>query len=259
MPEGTTMEISRTTKFCAALVLITWLATAVSSWGFRVAAAEATAEDERCSIADLQNRSLRVEMASGPATAVLALNADPVKAPCIRRGIAANVRADYLFIPAYGAFNFALLLFVGALRRRLPLFLLLGALLSPAMVVADVVENLHLREIVELAGISPPPLERIVPELPGLRAATAVKLGALALSAAVAGALWPAKPGSVLVWVPRFLGVAAAAVFAYGLIRRQWPVLACGMEVVALFWLAGLVHAVAVAVGPEAPAERRRA
>ncbi|HEV8579169.1 MAG TPA: hypothetical protein VGX68_08800 [Thermoanaerobaculia bacterium] len=249
----------RSPKVCAALVMIGWLASLIAFWGMTVAGRDAVAGDKSCGAKDLQSRGVRLEMAATAPKALDVLNHEPAKAACIRRGAAAQVKADYLFIPAYSLLALSLFLFVRALREELSgrmsvlqkVLPAAGVLLVLAMLIGDVVENLHLTEVIRFAGLKPPEEAGIAGQLPALRAASSVKFAALALSAGLLGVLWSSKTGSALVWVPRLIGLAAAAVFLYGLIRGEWEPVSWGMTVFAALGLAALIHAVAVATDPE--------
>ncbi len=260
------MEKLRSPKACAALVMIAWLATLVSFWGFGVAASKAIGENASCSVADLEGKAVQLEMASTSADALAILNGDPVKAECIRRGETAVVTyADSFFLVCYSLLTLTFFLLVRALssgRSTLQRILLaLGVLLALTMAIGDLVENLHLTEVIRLAGEKVPDGGEIDSKLPGLKAAAYVKMGALALSTVVLGALWPSR--SRWVWVLRLLGFAAAALFILAMLQDQnllgtleipmedWETAGRGMLVFALFALAALIHAVATAVGPE--------
>jgi len=247
------MHRLRSPKVCASLVMIAWLASLIALWGM-TSAGSAAIKDGSCNSKDLQNKGLQLEMADSPAKALPVLNGDSKKAGCIRAGVAAQVEADYLFIPAYSALSLALFLFVRAIRlasrgEEGTVLLILAVLLVLAMVGGDVTENRQLTPIIELAGKAQPPENLIGERLPLLRAASYVKMGALALAAAILGALWTSASGSRLVWLPRLLGLATAALFLSGMIGESWQLAAAGMAAFAAFGIAGLIHAIAVAVG----------
>lgn len=250
------MKRLRSWKLCAALVIIAWLATLVSLWGMLDAGRRAVTPQEGCQPKDLQNIGLRLEMAGSPGDALKILNGDPIKAACLRSGAAAQVRADYLFIPAYSGLILALFLFVRAFWIAPPrekgsigwALLTLGLFLAAAMLVGDVVENLHLTKLIKLAEADqqlPKPL------FDRLGFAGQLKWGALAASALVLALTWTARSPRLLVWVPRLLGLAAAALFITGLVRTDWKIVSSGMIALAAFWLAALIHAVTVAVATE--------
>jgi len=243
-------------KFCAALVIIAWAATLVSLWGMLDAGRRAVASEGGCQPADLQNIGLRLEMASSASDALTILNGDPAKAACLRSGATAQVQADYLFIPAYSGLMLVLFFFVRAfwitpLRERRSVasgLLVLGLLLAAAMSIGDVLENLQLTSMIDLAkGNLPLPYDKFTL----LRYAGTLKWAALAAAALVLGLSWTARPSRLLVWVPRLLGLAAATLFIIGLVRTEWETVSFGMSALAAFWFAALIHAVAVAVEPE--------
>jgi hypothetical protein len=249
------MHRLRSPKICAALVMIAWLASLIAVWGMAAAGSEAI-KDTSCDSKDLQNRSVQLEMAGSPAAVSAVLDGDPAKAVCMRAGVAAQVEADYVFIPAYSALALALFMFVRALRletkgQRGTLLLLVGVLLCLTMIGGDVFENLQLTSIIEQADLS---------RLPILRVAAYVKMGALALASLILGAVWTSASGSRLVWLPRLFSFAAAALFLAGMIGKDWQLASRGMAAFAAMSFAGLIHAVAVAVGRgEIPAlESRR-
>lgn len=289
------MDWLRSTKLCAALVLIGWLAALVSLWGMTGAVRDAVAGDETCIPKDLDNRGLQLEMAASPREALQVLNGEtPADAcvptriarlldastaearcisrgvsagdcgrgvpRCIRRGMAAQVRADYVFIPCYSALTLALFLFVGtfwdapAQERKRPFAAwglpAVGVLLALAMAVGDVRENLQLAAILRLAETDPAPEAEIATRLPLLAQAGTLKWGALALSAVLLAAFWRSRSSPRRVWVPRLLGLAAAGALAAGLLQGCWRMVYAGMAGLGLLWSAGLLHALAVAVAP---------
>jgi hypothetical protein len=251
------MKRLRSPKACAALVMIAWLASLVSLWGFDVAGNRGIAEREprNCSVKeDLQSKSVQLEMASGPDDVLAALNGDPDKADCIRRGETAEVAyADTFFLAAYSLLILALFLFVRALRPSLSLVLLvLGVLLALTAAVGDLVENLHLLDVIRLAGAND--RDGIGGLLPGLKTAAFVKMGAIALASLVLGALWPRSRWA---WVLRLSGFAAAALFVLAMLQDQnllgtlkipmedWETAGLGMIAFAAFAFAAVIHAVA--------------
>jgi hypothetical protein len=242
-------------KFCAALVIIAWLATLVSLWGMQDAGRRAVTSEKTCTSKDLRNLGLRLEMASSPDDAMGLLNRDPVKAACLRSGLAAQVRADRLFLIAYSGLVLILFLFVRALwiappRERSSVgwgLLGVGLLLAAAMLAGDVIENRHLIQMIEQAR-SNQPLQ--APAFSRLVFAGGLKWGALAASALLLAVSWISQPSRRLVWVLRLLGVAAAALFIAGLVIHDWQIIGAGMAALSAFWLAALIHAVAVAIEP---------
>lgn len=260
------MKRLRSRKFCAALVIIAWGATLVSTWGLedagRRAVTPAKASDlSACELRDLKGMGLQLEMA-GPHDGALQVlrgdeNSDARKAACIRSGIAAQIRADYLLIPAYSGLTLALFLFVRALwmapsgeRKALAWGLLaLGLLLALAMLVGDVLENRQLTAMIDRVESDP----RMPDELfTALRYAGSVKWGALAASALLLALWWKSRLFPRLVWVLRLLGLAAAALLIAGLVRSDWEIVNYGVYTLSTFWLTALIHAVAIAVEPEA-------
>jgi hypothetical protein len=251
------MKRLRSPKVCAALVMIAWLASLFSFWGMSAAGAEAIGTDTSCSVSDLDGVGVRLEMASQRDEVLAILGGEPpspAKADCIRRGEAAAVRADTFFLISYSLLTLTLFLFVRALRASsarpalLGILLTLGVLLALTMAIGDLVENHHLTELIRLAGQEPP--GSFAGHLPDLRIAAYVKMGALALSAALLGALWSSR--SRWVWLLRLLAFGAAAVFTYGMVNEDWQIAVRGMGVFAAFALAALIHAIAVAVDREA-------
>lgn len=256
------MKRLRSAKACAALVLIAWLASIVSLWGFGAAANQAIQEREpkNCSVKDLQDKSVRMELAGDAGEVVEILNGDKEKADCIRRGKTAEVGyADSFFLAAYSVLTLALFLFAGALRKSPGLFralLGLGILLAAAMAIGDLVENRHLVEMMELAGKAVPPLDRIGALLPGLKTAASVKMGAVALATLLLAALWPSRPRWT--WLLKLFGLLSTALFAGAILldqRREhlewrcwevldWEIASAGMAAFAAFALAAVIHAV---------------
>jgi hypothetical protein len=264
------MKRLRSLKFCAALVIIAWVATLVAVWGLQnagrraVASANAAAPGA-CKLKDLEGRGLQLEMARTQDAALKILrddeNGDARKGACIRSGMAAQIRVDYLLIPAYSGLTLALFFFVRALwivpsgeRKSLTRGLLvLGLLLALAMLVGDVLENRVLTKMIDLveSGLRIP-ADRMPDELfTALRYAGDVKWGALAASALLLALLWKSRLFPRLVWVLRLLGLAAAALLVTGLVRSDWEIGNWGIYTVSAFWLTALVHAVAIAVEPE--------
>lgn len=256
------MEKLRSPKVCAALVMILWLATLVAFWGMTAAGRAAIAGDASCSPQDIQNKSLQLEMVSSAKQALEVLNVSG-KEPCIRRSVAAQVRADYLFIPGYSLLGLALFLFAGSLRNARAwtwALLAIGLLLAAVMAFGDVRENLELERIVDAAGQNPPREDLIQPRLLPLQQFAFLKMGAVALAAFLLGALWRSRSGSWLVWAPRLLGIMAGALFVGAMVVSQqpgetrpedWELAALGMMVFSLFAFAALVHALAVAITVE--------
>lgn len=284
------MSWFRSPKFCAALVLIAWLASLIAVWGMAAAGHGAVAGDKACLPGDLKGLALQLELVSSPDEALQVLTGKalagscnpcqkvpwlcgaqqaraaaeekPGRAACIRKGLAAQTTADFLFIPAYSALSLALFLFIATFwdaaspRQHRPLLswtiLALGLLLALVMAVADVRENFQLQAILHIAQTTSPAAESAIGErLPALKAATTLKWGALALSAALLAVFWRSHASSRLVWLPRFFGVATAAAFAAGLTVCGWRLVGIGMAGLFLLWLLGLVHALAVIVAPE--------
>jgi hypothetical protein len=262
------MKRLRSPKVCAALVMIAWLASLVSLWGFEVAGNRGIAQSEQknCSVKDLKAKSVQLEMASDRDDVLTTLNGDSAKAECIRRGKTAEVAyADSFFLVTYSLLTLALFLFVRALRmppaspdNSSLALLALGVLLALTMAIGDFVENRHLIEVIRLAGEANPPLDQIDGQLPGLQMAAFVKMGALALSALILGALWPFR--SRWVWMLRLFGFAAAALFIAAMLldlrkevleiscMRQvedWEVAGYGMIAFAAFAFTALIQAVA--------------
>ena len=244
------MERLRSPKVCAALVIIAWLASLVSLWGFGVAGIRGIAKSrlKYCTVEDLEHKSVELELAERPNEVDSILNGDPDKADCIRRGKTKEVAyADSFFLVSYSLFTLTLFLLVRALSAGRPAFqtvvLILGAALALAMAIGDLVENLHLIEVIRLAGLPGPPLDRIAALLPGLHRAAYVKMGALALSAGLLAGLWPA--GSRWVLLLRLLGFAAAAVLARGMVKESADAIGDGMTAFFVFWLAALIYAIA--------------
>lgn len=247
------MKRLRSRRFCAALVIIAWVASLVSIWGMQEAGRRAVAPLKTCKPADLQGIGLRLEMARGSAEAQKILDGgesgDPRKAACLRSGMAAQVHADDWFIPAYSGLVLALFLFVRACWIAPPWerkaagwgLLALGVVLALAMAIGDVLENRQLEAMIRADGSS---------VLTALHNAGAVKWGALAASALLLALLWRSKPSSRLVWVLRLLGVTAAALLIAGLVRSDPQIVNAGMGALAAFWLTALIHAIAVAVEP---------
>lgn len=229
----------------------------ISLWGFGAVGSKAIGDDKSCSAKDLENNGIRLAITSKPNEVLEILNGDPTnpaRAACIRRGETAMVVcADSFFLVFYSLLTLALFLFVRALSSGKPclqgVLLNGGVFLALTMAIGDFVENRYLTELIQLAGQSLPPPERIAEKLPNLRVAAYIKMGALVLSAALLAALWPSR--SRWLWVLKLLGFAAAAVLTYGMMSGEWKVISCGMYVFAAFWLAALIHATAVAVGPE--------
>lgn len=196
-----------------------------------------------------------MEMARTPDVALKILrgdkNNDARKMACIRSGMAAQISADYLLIPAYSGLNLALFLFVRTLwiapsRERKSLTLLaLGLLLAMAMLVGDVLENRLLTAMIDRVELIPN--ERFT----DLRYAGDLKWGALAASALLLALLWKSRSSPRLVWVLRLLGLAAAGLLITGLVRPDWEIVNWGVYTLSTFWLTALIHAVAVAVEPE--------
>lgn len=263
------MKRLRSRKFCAALVIIAWLATLVSLWGMQDAGRTAVA-GTACTPKDLEGLGLELEMAPSPDRALALLDGDQARpacplvarpapplragmAGCLRAGMTAQVRADYLFIPAYSGLVLALFLFVRAVwigppyeRRALGWGLLAaGLLLAAAMLLGDVVENRYLTRMIESAENGLPLQETAFARL-GL--AGQLKWGALAASALLLGSTWASKSRRRLVWVPRLLGLLAAALFIAGLVIPDPCFVSAGMGALAVFWFAALIHAIAVAV-----------
>ena len=255
------MKRLRSRKFCAALVIIAWVATLAAFWGMQDAARRAIAPPQTapaplkaaCTSTDLEGLGIQLEMASSAEDAKNLLTGEPVRADCIRRGMAAQVRADYLFIPAYSGLVLALFLFVRSFwitppRERKPwasALLILGVVLAAAMMTGDVIENLHLTSMIDLAArnhsLPNDAFDRLV--LVGR-----LKWGALAASAFLLALAWASDSWQRLAWVLRLLGFAAAALFIAGLATTQSELVKAGLPVLFGFWLTALIHAIAVAV-----------
>ena len=258
------MKRLRSPKACAALVMIAWLATLVSLWGFGVAGRRAIGDDPSCSMGDLQNRGVRLELASDAGEMRDILNGDPFQAECIRRGEAGTVIfGDSFFLVCYSLLVLALFLFVRALRPSSGRALAaVGVLLALTMAAGDVVENLHLLRVIQLAGEPDPPLDAIAAQWFGLKTAAYVKMGALALATVVLGALWPSR--SRWARVLQLFGFAAAALFVaamvldlrkemldiFGFQIRDWQAAVLGMTAFALFAFGALIHAAVTAADP---------
>lgn len=232
-------------KACAAVVIICFLAVLVSLWAMTdagrkaVAAAsgEAVAASDKCVPKDIEGRVAQLQK-SEEVPAVLDND-------CIRGGVEAQVHADLGFLIAYSALTLALFLFVRALRGGGWALLVVGALLSLAMAAGDVFENHHTLDLlsrVEEGSSTAAPLKL-------LQYGGWLKWGALVLSAAVLGALWPLSRR--LAWAPKILALASAAVILAGLALPGWKTLAASVYVLGFFWLAALIHAVAVMVDRE--------
>lgn len=250
-------------KFCAALVIIAWLATLVSLWGMTDAGRRAVTPEpskpRSCKPRDLQGMGLQLEMASSAATARDLLTGHGItdtRAACIRKGVAAQVWADYLLIPAYSCLTLALFLFVRTVRIRSQQtqkalgwgLLVPGLVLAAAMFVGDVFENLQLTPLIDLAE-SNRTLSNARFDL--LRKAGYLKWSALATSSLLLALLWDSRSFPRLLWLLRLLGVTAAALFIAGLVKTDWQIVNAGMGVLGALWLAALIHAVAVAVETE--------
>jgi hypothetical protein len=251
------MKRLRSRKFCAALVIIAWVAALVAVWAMDDAGRRAVASAKKaCTADDLKNLGLKLEMAGKPDVAleILAGGGDPAKAACLRAGAAAQVRADsLLFIPAYTGLVLALFLFVRSFwitppRNRLRagwVLLAVGLLLVVAMVAGDFTENGYLLDLIRLAAQKKPMQEAA---FSSLTLAGQIKWGALAASALVLAVFWTARSSRFLVWVPRISGIAAGALLLAGLKMHSVDLVSdYGLGALLAFWLAALVQAVAVA------------
>ena len=262
---------TRSPQFTAALVMIAWLATVISAWGI---AAAGRPPDSSCCSEEVKNPQVHLEMAadaravaailSGAATTCKAPGptGEKVKAPdekraaCIRASVAAQVCADYLFIPSYSFLVWTLFLFVRSLRGapRWTWTLTWGGLLLAATIaVSDVLENLRITHLIELAGRSPLPTAAIGQLLPSLKLATFTKMGAVALAVAVLATVWVSRSGSRLVWVLRLVAYAAVILLGVAIDQQSVLVTKLGMLTFVGFGLAALVHAIVVAVSPPPP------
>lgn len=258
------MEKLRSPQVCAALVMILWLATLIAFWGMAAAGRGAIQGDTSCTSKDIENKGIQLEMTSKAEKALKVLNA-PGKEACIQRSVMAQVHADYIFIPGYSLLTLALFLFVGSMRKTPAWFwgfLAAGLLLAAVMAFGDVRENFELERIVHAAGGSEPRVDLIQARLPALQHYAFLKMSALALSAVLLSVLWTPRPLPPVVWVLRLFGFAAAGLFVAGMAMalkerpegtspEAWQLAFRGMVVFFFFWLSALVHAVAVAVGPE--------
>jgi hypothetical protein len=110
-----------------------------------------------------------------------------------------------------------------------------------------VIENLHLTRMIDLAAQGQP-LPK--PEFDRLGLAGQLKWGALAAASLLLGLTWTAARFRTLAWIPRFLGLATAGLFIAGLVIPKWTLVDAGVSAQAVFWLAALIHAIAVAVEP---------
>jgi hypothetical protein len=294
------MEKLRSPKVCAALVMIAWLATLVSSWGMEAAGRNAIAregsrrtkalkmagrmvvlQDIGCFPSDIKSKGVQLEMASC-AEAALSYLGRKLHAPvrpgslagrrsaCIQRGVAAQVRADYVFIPAYSLLILALFLFIGSMRTEPAWFwvlLVAGLLLAAIMAFGDVRENLQLEGIINAAGQDPPGEHLNEAPLVPLQHYAFLKMSALALSAVLLSIFWTRRPLRVVVWLLRLSGFTAAVLFGAGMAMSRsdwlegaisaawkvapWQLASWGMEAFVAFCLFGLLVAVAVAIHPE--------
>lgn len=249
-------ERLRSPKVCAALVMITWLAAVISLWGFEASGSRGIGDDKSCSADDLQGIGVRLEMAADAQEVDEILYGNPpnqARGDCIRKGETALVaHADSFFPVAYSLFTFALFLLLSRLLH-INLFLrvvllVLGTALALIMGTWDFIENRHLIEVIRLAGQSPLPESAIDAKLPDLHRAAYVKMSALAVSAVVLALLWPLLSRWTVVL--KLLGFAAALVLAYGMKEKSPDIVGIGMVAFAAFWLAALIHAIAVAVDP---------
>jgi hypothetical protein len=230
-------------KVCAALVMICFLAVLVSLWAMTDAGRDAVDASRKSAAASdecvIQNRV--VQLQKSPDVAIKALGSE-----CIRSGVEAQVGADFSFLIAYSALTLALFLFVRALRGGGPGLLVLGVLLVFAMAAGDAFENKWTLELIRLLreGLSTKASLKL------LQYGGWIKWGALGLSAAVLGALWPLSRR--LAWAPKILALASAAVVLAGLALPGWETLAASLVVLGLFWIVALIHAIAVTVDREA-------
>jgi hypothetical protein len=244
------MENLRSAKIRAALVMIAWLATVASLWGMTAAGRRAVEEDTGCEVKETRNRVVQLQKEASEDEVLAALSN-----PCIRRSVKAQVKEDLLFLLSYGALNCVLFLFAGTLRGGGRALAIVGLLLAIAMAAGDAFENLKALDVIGLVqqGAS---RQEIQEPLRLLRSGSLVKWGALALASALLAMLWPRARYS---WIPRVLGLVAAVAVASGLMVEGWKGLSGSMAALGAFWLAALVHAIAVAVTVEpgpAPATR---
>jgi hypothetical protein len=187
----------------------------------------------------------------GQPAQTLAAGNDAKQVSCVLSALRHELLADFHLLLSYSLLTFAIFGFLAASFERPPGWLLpAGAALSMAMLLGDGLENHTIHHLLRLAE----PDTRATfggafeAALPAVFTPTLAKWGALAVAALVIGITY------VLRWKLRglpavLLGAAVAFFFFRGLSQGHPPSLAQGMQILAVFWLTILVHAVVVLVG----------
>jgi hypothetical protein len=223
-------------KLWAAFVMIGILAVILSLWAMD-AAGRGAITGRACTTADLRPWQAKIELCQ---SRVAELDSDS-KSACLIRGMDAQLKADRFFLLSYGPLNFAIFLFALAQGRTSPglawILLIFGALLTVAMVTGDISENATLHRLIH----------HLVSPVPGPIPGSMVKWGSLAVASATLGVLYllpPVRLGRVIVALTAF---GAAALPVWGLATDCPECLPKALIAQGIFWLAVLVHAIAVA------------
>lgn len=245
------MTDSRRTRW-AVLVVIAGIATILSSQMLGRAIGHALHENQ-CSGVRLGTTMLQLEL--GQPAETLRAGADARQINCVLAALRAELLADFHLLFSYSILTFAIFLFLaaafepraGGWHRWLPVA---GAALATAMLLGDGLENHTIYHLLRLAGwdVRASFGGAFEEALPAVFTPTLVKWGALALSALAIGITYVVrwKLRGVLLAV---LGAGVAFFFFRGLAEGLPASLIRGMQILSLFWLTILVHAVVVVIG----------
>lgn len=232
----------------AVLVVIAGIATILTSQMLGRAVRHAF-EENQCSGVRLGWTMLQLEL--GQPAATLAAGNDAKQVSCVLSALRHELLADFHLLLSYSLLTFAIFGFLAdSFDRRRGWLIAAGAALSTAMLLGDAIENHTIHHVLRLAepDTRAPFGGASEAALPAVFTPTLAKWGALAVSALVIGLAY------VLRWKLRgvpvaLLGAAVAFFFFRGLSQGHPPSLAQGMQILAVFWLTILIHAVVVLIG----------
>lgn len=243
-------------KLVAAMVLGAFMVMSIAYWAIGRAGSRVQASRPECfSVEPEADVAWRLGLAATPQALLdllgRAAGPEGEAAECRHEMIRAQVEADSAFIVGCSLLLVAFFVFAGSLRgspRWIFALLAAGIPIAGIFAYADFHENREVLQAVHAASLdslaSMPRPERLFHFV-------AIKLGALALASLVLGILWTSPKVSRWVYLPKAGALLAGGALLVAIFSRGWLGPGAGMALVACWWIAGLCHAIAVAVSPK--------